>query len=117
MKNKIVLALCAFTVTSVLLVGCGSSSDQGSTEQPTITEEAPAEDAAGEVTPEPTEIPDADADQNAEAADSTEDVEATENAETAEDTEENASPENAESTEDAENAEATEDAETAEDTE
>lgn len=93
MKNKIVLALCAVTVTSVLLVGCGSSSDQGSTEQPTITEEAPAEDAAGEVTPEPTEIPDADADQNAEAtdsteaADSTEDVEATENAETAEDAE------------------------------
>lgn len=110
MKNKIVLALCAFTVTSVLLVGCGSSSEQETTEQPTITEEAPAEDAAGEVTPEPTEIPDADGDQNTEDAENVEDTEAAEGAE------DNASPEDAENTEsaeeeNAENAEVAEDAE------
>ena len=51
MKNKIVLALCAVAVTSVILVGCGSS-DKEPVDQPAITEEV-----SGEVTPVPTEEP------------------------------------------------------------
>jgi len=118
MKNKIVLALCAVSVMSVLLVGCGSSSEQEAVNQPTVTEAAPIEDAAGEVTAEPTEAP-AEEDQN---TDDTENAEDTENAGADENAEETGEGETAEDTENAddetaENAENAEEAENSEDTE
>lgn len=99
MKNKIVLALCAVAVTSVILVGCGSS-DKESADQPAITEETSEGDAADEITPVPTEEPVAvEEDQDMIGADEQESDEAVEDElEGGEILEEGASDEQAEET-------------------